>query len=106
MSDRPIHLVMASVAGSYSADYRHFLRSRRMPWLLARHHAMAIAAEIVPHVCKSDIARAFNRDDSSVFNAIKTIERRRETDLSFPSWDATCRGAARLALEMDKRHGG
>ncbi|MCR5084318.1 MAG: chromosomal replication initiator protein DnaA [Succinivibrionaceae bacterium] len=47
---------------------------------LARSVAMSLANELIPSLSSSDIGKAFNKDHSSVLEAIKRVSRRRSED--------------------------
>ena len=47
----------------------------------ARAFAMTLASDLIPNLSQSDIGRAFNKDHSSVFEAIKRTKKRMETDI-------------------------
>ena len=42
---------------------------------------MTLASDLIPNLSQSDIGRAFNKDHSSVFEAIKRTKKRMETDI-------------------------
>ncbi|MDO5352352.1 MAG: DnaA/Hda family protein [Succinatimonas sp.] len=47
----------------------------------ARAFAMTLASDLIPNLSQSDIGRAFNKDHSSVFEAIRRTKKRMENDI-------------------------
>ena len=47
----------------------------------ARAFAMTLASDLIPNLSQSDIGRAFNKDHSSVFEAVKRTKKRMESDI-------------------------
>ena len=73
--------IKARVAKEYDVTVPSMESAERKKMVsLARSMAMALAQELIPNLSLNDIGRAFNKDHSSVHEAIKRIKSRIDSE--------------------------